>query len=66
MKIKKIEIMAAVVISVVLVGAVYFVPLSFAALSLILLTTRLIIPIWNRTIRSTKASSKTTPETVAK
>lgn len=35
-------------------GVVIFVPLSFAALSLILLTTRFIIPIWNITIRSTK------------
>lgn len=35
-------------------GVVIFVPLSFAALSLILLTTRLIIPIWSKTIRPTK------------
>jgi len=35
-------------------GVVIFVPLSFAALSLILLTTRFIIPIWSKTIRPTK------------
>ncbi len=35
-------------------GVVIFVPLSFAVLSLILLTTRLIIPIWSKTIRQTK------------